>query len=133
MLYLLDTSVIISFLRHKEEARNFISSHINDELITSCICEAEIAGGIYREEKEKISLRQEQVDNLFSTFSAVLPFDGQQADLAGKIKAELQKSGQLIDDLDILIAAAVLASQAVLVTFNYKHFQRIKNLQIYKF
>lgn len=52
MNYLLDTSVIIGILRGKAEAENFIADHIDDNFSTSCICEAEIAEGIYREKQE---------------------------------------------------------------------------------
>ena len=45
-------------------------------------------------------------------------------------KADLAKRGELIEDMDILIAATSIATNAVLVTGNSKHFERIKTLQI---
>lgn len=130
MNYLLDTSAIIDILRGKDDAENFIAGHIDDTFSTSCICEAEIAEGIYREKQENISLRQQQMKKVLASFHQVLPFDSQQADIAGRIRAELRRVGQLIDDLDILIAAAAMYSQAAVVTKNPKHFTRIKNLQV---
>jgi predicted nucleic acid-binding protein len=50
MLYLLDTSVIIDLLRNNDgAAKNFVLSHIDDEILTSTICEAEITEGLYYE------------------------------------------------------------------------------------
>lgn len=130
MIYLLDTSVIIGLLRKKEVVKAFISKHVEDEIITSCICEAEIAAGIYREEKLKISLRKKEVEILFSSFYEVVPFDSQQAYKAGEIHANLAKRGELIDDMDILIAASALHRNAILITLNVKHFLRVSNLSV---
>ena len=130
MNYILDTSAIIDILRGKEAAERFISEHIDDTFSTSCICEAEVAEGVYREKKEDIPARREQMKKVFSSFYRVLPFDSDQANIAGRIRAELGKTGQLIDDLDILIAAATVSTQAAVVTKNPKHFLRIKNLQV---
>lgn len=130
MNYILDTSAIIDILRGKGSTENFISNHLEDTFSTSCICEAEVAEGVYRESKERILLRQEQMKKLFTSFHQVLPFNSAQADIAGKIKAKLGKAGKLIDDLDILIAAASLYLQAAIVTKNPKHFLRIDQLQV---
>lgn len=131
MNYLLDTSAIIDILRGKRSTEKFISDHLEDTFSTSCICEAEVAEGVYRENKENIPLRQKQMKRLFSSFHQVLQFNSDQADIAGKIKAELGKAGKLIDDLDILIAAASLHLQAAIVTKNSKHFLRIgQQLQV---
>lgn len=130
MNYLLDTSAIIDILRGKGEVENFIADHIDDSFSTSCVCEAEIAEGVYREKTENIPIRQKQMKKVMASFHQVLPFDSEQADIAGRIRAELGKAGQLIDDLDILIAAAAMCSQAAVVTKNTKHFARIKNLRV---
>lgn len=130
MNYLLDTSAIIEILRGKSEVENFIADHIDDNFSTSCVCEAEIAEGVYREKRENIQIRQKQMKKVMTSFHQVLPFDSEQADIAGRIRAELGKAGQLIDDLDILIAAAAIHSQAAVVTKNPKHFSRIKNLRV---
>lgn len=130
MQYLLDTSVIIDFLREKQEVKDFISTHKEDTLVTSAICEAEIYTGVYREKKENLTLRRKQVQKLFASFYEVFPFDSSQSEVAGQIKSELAGRGSLIDDLDIMIAAAALSSQSVLVTKNPTHFQRIRGLQV---
>lgn len=132
MQYLLDTSVIIDFLREKEEVGGFILAHKEDTFLTSAICEAEIYAGVYQEKKENFILRRKQVKKLFSCFYEVLPFDSSQAETAGRIKSELAGKGSLIDDLDILIAAAAICSQSTLVTKNPSHFQRIKGLPIFE-
>lgn len=130
MNYLLDTSAIIDILRGKNATEDFIVDHIDDSFSTSCNCEAEIAEGVYRDKTENIPVRQKQMKKVLASFHQVLPFDSEQADIAGRIRAELGKTGQLIDDLDILIAAAAISFQATVVTKNPKHFIRIKNLRV---
>lgn len=130
MNYILDTSAIIDILRGKDSVKKFISDHLDSTFSTSCICEAEIAEGVYREEKGNIQIRQKQMKQLFASFHQVLPFNSAQANIAGRIRAELGKAGIMIDDLDILIAAAAIYLQAAIITKNPKHFTRIKNLQV---
>ena len=48
----------------------------------------------------------------------------------GEIKAELQKTGELLPDADLLIAATALDAGAVLVTGSTSHFSRIPGLPL---
>jgi tRNA(fMet)-specific endonuclease VapC len=130
MTYLLDTSFLVEHFRRHGPAEQFIKGHLDEEICTSAICEAELNEGIYREKPENIPKRLRQKEEIFASFSFVVPFDSQQADIAGKIRAELSLKGDLTGDLDILIAAAALARDAVLVTRNAKHFQKIAGLQV---
>ena len=47
----------------------------------------------------------------------------------GELKNSLEKSGQILDDADLFIAAICLINNWILVTNNEKHFQRIKDLK----
>ncbi len=48
----------------------------------------------------------------------------------GRIRHELERSGQTIGAMDLLIAAHALALDATLVTNNLGHFQRISRLSV---
>lgn len=130
MSFLFDTSILINLLRQSKAAWNFISSHEKDTLYTSSICEAEIHAGIYREKESNFAAKKKVFEELIKAFE-VITFDSEQAEIAGRIKAGLAKKGRLIDDLDILIAAAALSENAILVTANHKHFLRIKDLEVH--
>ncbi|MEK7565716.1 MAG: type II toxin-antitoxin system VapC family toxin [Patescibacteria group bacterium] len=130
MNYLLDTSVLIDLLRIKPGAEKFIDEHIKEAITTSTICEAEVYEGIYREHPERIAKKKDEFHNLLEKFFAVVAFDPEQADIAGRIRAELAARGSLIGDLDILIAAAAISQNATLVTKNPKRFQQIPGLQM---
>ena len=51
-------------------------------------------------------------------------------DTFGELKASLEKSGKIIDDMDLLIASTALSRNLVLVTNNIKHFDRISGLEL---
>lgn len=61
-------------------------------------------------------------------FIKVLPWIPEASVCFGKIKAELERSGQLIDDFDITIAAIAMSHSVSVVTANLSHFQRIDEL-----
>lgn len=48
----------------------------------------------------------------------------------GEIYAALKKSGNLLNDADILIASIVMEHGAVLITNNEHHFKRIDGLKV---
>jgi len=48
----------------------------------------------------------------------------------GRIRAELERAGQIIGAMDLLIAAHALALAATLVTNNLAHFERISGLSV---
>ena len=56
------------------------------------------------------------------------PFDDKAAEFFGQIKSNLKKRGEILSDVDIMIASIALADNFTLVTNNLKHFARIPNL-----
>ncbi|HLC14756.1 MAG TPA: type II toxin-antitoxin system VapC family toxin, partial [Thermodesulfovibrionia bacterium] len=59
----------------------------------------------------------------------VLPWSDEASKFFGKIKSDLEKLGQLIDDFDIAIGAIAVAHKCSVVTSNLNHFQKINKLQ----
>ncbi len=129
-MYLLDTSFLVELVRQKERSWSFLEAHKDEAMYVSTICIAEIYEGIYREKRETISIKKEFFQDLLRAFEIVY-FNTEQAEIAGKIRADLANKGTLIGDLDILIAAAAIVNNATLVTYNPKHFQRIRELRVH--
>ncbi len=48
----------------------------------------------------------------------------------GQTKAFLQKSGMIVDDMDLMIVSTALANNMTLVTHNTKHFVHILGLSL---
>ena len=60
----------------------------------------------------------------------ILPFDDNAARIAGKLRAERERSGKPIAPGDLQIAAVALASGSILITGNTRHFQDIPGLDV---
>jgi len=63
---------------------------------------------------------------------AVLPLDDAVTERFAGIRAELRRRGQLIPDLDLLIAATAMHHDLALLTRNVRHFHRIPELTLYE-
>jgi len=126
--YFIETSVIISFLRGKKKAIELLEG-IEGELSSSYICLAELYEGVSRV-KEKAKA-EKGVLEFFSGLNEVYGLDKEIAKNFGQIRAEFKQKGRVIEDLDIFLAATCLAYNLVLVTYNFKHFARVKNLEIF--
>jgi tRNA(fMet)-specific endonuclease VapC len=59
----------------------------------------------------------------------VLPFEGEDARIAGNIRAEMERGGKPIGPYDYLIAAQALHYDLTLITANEREFSRVKNLK----
>src|SRR3954463_5328342 len=78
--------------------------------------------------------RQAEVDRLLAEFLApgivVLPFDAEDAEHAGDIRAHLERNGTPIGPYDYLTAAQARRRGATLVTANAREFARVPGLLV---
>ncbi|KKP62925.1 MAG: PIN domain protein [Candidatus Levybacteria bacterium GW2011_GWA2_37_36] len=130
MIYLVDTDVIIDFLKNQKPAIDLFNK-INSELIKiSVITFLEIEYGIkksYHPEKKK-----EEFINFMSEFSIeIIAISPTIAEEFVKLKINLEKQRQPLADFDLFIAATAIANNLSLVTRNIKHFKRIKDLKLH--
>lgn len=84
----------------------------------------EVVKGLHKREQP---LRVQQFVGLLGTLK-VLDFDAAAAELAGRIFADLERTGQTIGRADPMIAAVALRQGMTLVTGNKAHYQRIQTL-----
>jgi tRNA(fMet)-specific endonuclease VapC len=80
------------------------------------------------------SNRKAEYDRLLAEFLApgiiVLPFDAEDAEHAGDIRAYLERKGTPIGPFDYLIAAQARRRGATLVTLNRREFARVPGLLV---
>ena len=62
--------------------------------------------------------------------NTILPLTEKSVEISSDIYAALRKTGNQLDDIDILIAGVALAHDLVLVTHNVHHFNRIEDLEV---
>ncbi len=63
---------------------------------------------------------------------AVLPLTDPTIERFARVRAALRRQGQLIPDMDLLIAATALEANLILVTRNLRHFERVPGLTLYQ-
>ena len=124
--YFLDTSVIINYLRGKEEAINLINN-LKGKLVSSYICLSELYEGIYRSTNKNA---ESIVLEFFSGLNKTYGLNQKIAQEFGLLRKNLKQKGEVIEDIDIIIAATCITYNLSLVTNNKKHFSRIKKLDL---
>ena len=128
MKYLLDTNTCIALIRQKPAALlKKITSHQPGEVGISCITLAELAHGVEKSAQMEQNMSALQ---LFILPLELADFDQQAALAYGKIRAQLEREGQVIGSMDMLIAAHAVSLGATLVTNNVQEFHRVKVLNI---
>jgi len=128
MEYMLDTNICIYIIKQKPQAviERFLKTEISQIGISS-ITLSELLFGVSKSSKpdqNKIALTQ------FIAPLEILPYDDQAAEHYGDLSAHLEKQGNPIGSLDMLIAAHAISRNCMLVTNNEKEFIRIPNLNI---
>ncbi len=120
---LLDTSVIIDFLRRKDKSGSLFYQVSEQDLYISIITHTELfAGKSIWENKEARNILSE----VFSG-TKIIPLTEDISEKAGYIRAHNQ-SNSLIDSI---IAATSITSDCKIVTLNMKDFEQIKGIDIY--
>ena len=82
-----------------------------------------------KEKKEEYYNNEIKKINKLIEYFDILPLS-HQAEQYGKIKSDLKKKGEIIDEFDMLIAGQALSENLTVVTDNIKHFNRIDGLKI---
>jgi predicted nucleic acid-binding protein len=130
MSYLFDTDALseLSRPRPRPEYVEWLRSVPRGEQFTSAFVIGELFGGVYLQLGTDRYLRWIR-DKVLPQLT-VLPFDARVAEVFGRIRAELQRSGQRLPDADLAIAATALAHDLILVTGNVRHHGRIAGLRV---
>ena len=128
-MVLLDTDILIGFLRNNEEAVNKISRLLAKHVIlfTTSINTAELYFGAYLSEKSQENLKA--VEKLTKTIN-IIPFEFNHSKIYGELRSDLQKKGEIINELDIFIATIAIEKDLPIITRNSKHFERIMKLTV---
>ncbi|MCQ0988892.1 type II toxin-antitoxin system VapC family toxin [Jiella marina] len=77
----------------------------------------------------RVALNSQRLDLFFGDV-AILPFEAEDARVAGAIRADLERAGCPIGPYDLLIAGQALARGLTLVTHNVREFARVAGLVV---
>lgn len=128
MKYMLDTNICIFSIKNKSTSLIQHLSKIDpSEICISSITLSELYYGVYKSQaKEKnLSALEKMLTSL-----EVVSFDSLAGQSYGELRADMEKTGDIIGPLDFLIAAHALSLKSILVTNNVSEFKRVKNLKV---
>ncbi len=124
---LLDTDMLSEILKgiDRNVVAKAVAYHATFGHYTICVMTiTEIVKGYHKIQREdRIRRFLAHVSNF-----EVLILDGHSAELAGRIIADLERTGQPIGVADSMIAAIALQHDLTVVTGNLSHYQRIQSL-----
>jgi tRNA(fMet)-specific endonuclease VapC len=121
--FLLDTSVIIDFLRRKDKEETLFYKLSGEDISISVITHTELFAGKSVWEKEEI---HKMLNDLFEGVT-IIPLSEEISEKAGFIRA-LGQSNTLIDSI---IGATAVVSESTLVTLNKKDFEKIEEIVLF--
>ena len=128
MNYMLDTNICIYAMKNKPaQVLQRLEREISNGVYISSITVAELEYGV-----RKSSFVEKNMQALlrFLLPFIILPFDASAASEYGIVRSYLQKRGEIIGPMDMLIAAHAKAENMTIVTNNTGEFSRVPDLKI---
>ena len=125
----LDTDVLIDYLRKPSDAVKSIMKGVLDRKISVCTTsvntfEIWLGAHLALKQKELIEETQDFLDQL-----EIINFDYETSVEAGRVMANLRKSGQVIEIRDLFLGCACKINDLPLITRNLKHYKRVQGLK----
>jgi len=78
----------------------------------------------------KNALKQLEIFNDFVSENVVIAATEESCKISSEIYSKLRNNGELIDDIDLLIAGIAIENEMTLITNNTNHFGRISGLNL---
>lgn len=124
---IIDSDILIYFIKGKAEVVEKLLSIPPHNLYTTRINYTELIYGTYNSARvaENLKIVRPFLENF-----QILEFDQESSEIFAKTKAVLKKNGNIIADMDLMIASIALQHGFSLVSNNIKHFERIAGLKL---
>jgi len=119
----LDSDILIYFLKGQKDVVEEVLKIPQDQLYITRINYTELLYGAYNSQRVEKNL--DKIIPFLKNFQ-VLEFDEPSSLIFAQKKAKLKKNGNLIADMDLMIAS--ISNKQTLYTNNIKHFNRIDEL-----
>ncbi len=125
-MIVMDTDTCVELLRGNRTVVDRRSG-VGDDVGISFMTAAELHYGVFRSADPRknaalVALLCESVEVLHSTGAIVERF--------GELKASLASKGERLADADLFVAATAMCHDALLVTGNSRHYDRIEGLEL---
>ncbi len=128
MKVLLDTNTCIVYLtRRSSKVEEHLKQAVPADIALCSIVKSELLFGAHKSARSAENLARLEI--FFRPFAS-LPFDDPAAEVAGQLRAELEKAGTPIGPNDLLIGAIALTRGLTVITRNTREFGRIPGLHL---
>jgi len=127
--YLLDTNACIALINGKPPpVRGRFQKAIaaDRKVLVPSVVSFELWYGAQKSSRQEAN--RQRLETFFAGPITVLPFDAEDAQIAGRLRATLEAAGKPIGAYDLLIAGQALRHKATLVTANVSEFGRVNGL-----
>jgi tRNA(fMet)-specific endonuclease VapC len=128
MQLMLDTNICIDLIKKRPPSvLERFASHAVGDIGISVVTLAELEYGVSNSSRP--AKNREALDQFISPLE-VVPFDRQAPAVYGRLRAALEKKGQSIGSMDLLIAAHAVSLDVRLITHNVREFGRVPGLRV---
>ena len=125
--YLVDADWVIHHLNGNTAVIKRLEALQSEGLGLSVIALAELYEGVYYSHDRETS---EEKLSAFLESVTIVGLDDETARIFGRERGRLRQAGQIIGDMDLMIAATALQYDLTLLSNNRRHFDRIDGLRI---
>lgn len=123
MKFLLDTNAVIAILNRQSDFIAKLTRYSPQDFGLSTIVLFELHYGAQKSQR-----KAENLAKLAKLPFEIVPFSVKDAEIAGKIRADLALQGSPIGSYDVQIAAQAISRNLTLITHNIKEFKRVSDL-----
>lgn len=128
MSYLIDTDVLIDGLRQRDSTIALYRQLAPARMAISIVSVGEVYDGTF----SSMNPAQHLTDaRRYLRGFSILGLTDATMEAFARERARLRRAGQLIPDMDLLIAATALTHDLELVTRNERHFRRVNGLRVF--
>jgi len=126
-MYALDTNTVIYFFKDLGKVKeHLLKIKPKDIFVPSIVC-YELEFGILKTTQPQKKLNQ--LAQFLDTCNICI-FGQNEYKASAKIRTNVEKKGQSLGPLDVLIAGTALANNYILVTHNIREFKRVEGLKL---
>ncbi len=125
---LIDTDILSYYLKGDPNVAKNVKKYLDhyDIIEISIITYYEITSGLLA----KNAFKQLSIFEEFVSENIIIPLTEKSVKISAEIYSTLRQSGNIVDDIDLLIAGVAIENEMTLVTNNDSHFSRIPGIII---
>ena len=129
MAIVLDADIFIRGEKGIFDLAAWLAARPLDQFEVAAITVAELWHGVERATTPHKARRQQYIEAILAPLP-IIPYTEETAREHALIWAELQNAGKMIGYYDLIVAATALERGSDVATFNKKHFQLVKGLNV---